>query len=212
MPTCYLVLGTPRSGTSLVAGLLFHLGIKMGMHNPDAADNELGGWDFMPPSEWNPKGFFQDSGFVNFAGKVYGWRDAPVARELMDGERKELTALIQSRAEFGVVWGVKDPHISLYLKEFVAACPHPVKVITTRRERAKSVDSWKARANCGDEEAAKRIDTIANALQGIAPDLVIYYDHLLNAPAVTVENLASFLDREVTQAAIDFVDPSMRRH
>ena len=51
--TCILVLGTPRSGTSCVAGILHHLGVVMGEQ-------------FLEADDWNPAGYFQDVEFETF--------------------------------------------------------------------------------------------------------------------------------------------------
>lgn len=48
--TCFLVLGVPRSGTSVTAGILHHLGVFMGER-------------FLPTTKMNPRGFWHDLDF-----------------------------------------------------------------------------------------------------------------------------------------------------
>jgi hypothetical protein len=109
----YLVTGSPRSGTSLVAGLLQTNGIPMGRKmSHERRDDDP-----------NPAGFFED---LDFADKnelfirAAGGHDldpppvASLARvNARSGFQFQLANLINLRVNRFVVWGLKDPRLVL---------------------------------------------------------------------------------------------------
>ena len=98
-PTCIVVLGMHRSGTSLVAGLLRRLGVNMGA-------------SFRKPDRHNDLGYFGDldwlslnKALINDAGGR--WFNPPNEEDVdnaLDVGRVE--ALVQARSG---LWGFKDP-------------------------------------------------------------------------------------------------------
>jgi len=98
-PTCIVVLGMHRSGTSLVAGLLRRLGVNMGA-------------SFRKPDRHNDLGYFGDldwlslnKALINDAGGR--WFNPPNEEDVdnvLDIARVE--ALVQARSG---LWGFKDP-------------------------------------------------------------------------------------------------------
>lgn len=189
--TCVLVIGTPRSGSSCVAGILHHLGIRM----------SLG--EYPAPTPINPAGFFEDAelSFL-LAGYVRG--DVSERR----GER--LRIAIAERCKAGVPWGCKTHGLAYCLPLWLAVCPVPVRIIRTMRPVGESERSAeKAFGRSGHVQViAKQID---NALAAVAlPMLTVEYGELLDDPMAGVARIASFLDVPSTLDAAAFVQPALR--
>jgi hypothetical protein len=202
MPTCFLVLGTPRSGTSLVAGILYHLGIHMG--------DDLSG-----ESEWNPKGFFEDADFHNFALKLYGFPYSN-PRRLTVAECDTLAGMIARRAG-KVDWGVKEPTLAFYLLDFLELCRDTVKLIVVEREAAKSIASWQDRSGQSLIESTAVIETFdvqvkSNVLLANRSTLTVQFDDLIDKSEATVSAIAQYVGKPVTDAASRFPDASLRHY
>jgi hypothetical protein len=186
MARCFLVLGTPRSGTSLVAGVLSALGVDMGPSPPG--------------NEWNPAGFFQDVEFwalLHRAGNGFK-------------RHAELALLIAKRSR-GFDWGVKNPDLAYVFADFVAACTDEIRIVRTTRPHARSVASWQARTH-----EPQPIDAYAEAIARINPaafpTIAVDFDALIDNPPEQVTRLAEFCERAVTPEAIAFPQASLRRH
>lgn len=109
-PVAVLILGMHRSGTSLTAGLMRHLGVFFGD-------------DMMPANATNPKGFFEPNRVVALHDEIFdalerrwddprpmpeGWLES----EAIAGQRRELAARVKSDYAGQRLWGVKDPRLS----------------------------------------------------------------------------------------------------
>src|SRR5438552_3625043 len=96
-----IVTGMHRSGTSLVASLFDHVGIRLGTQ-------------LLQPKADNPFGFFEDVEFVAFhEGALHARgqtilvsRDFVFTPDAVETERGR--ALVTARVE-GTLWGWKDP-------------------------------------------------------------------------------------------------------
>ena len=112
-----IVTGMHRSGTSLVASLLSALGVDMGQR-------------LLPPDKNNPRGYFEDIGFLEFQRRVlsecclpddgghpdWGWTESEqLNRETFKDFIPCATSMLVSRAEGGGLWGWKDPRTTLLL-------------------------------------------------------------------------------------------------
>lgn len=220
MSNCILVLGTPRSGTSCVAGVLHHLGVPMGER-------------LMPADEWNPAGYFQDEDFEDILHAGLGvwnfpnWDDIAALRDPQktDGYgvtktlRQTATAvrtLATSRSAKYPLWGVKSNRLAFFLPSLITGAGE-VRIIRTIRPEAESIASWKARTEWADAEAAKPIQFMARAVDAgmqranVTPALSVDYNGLVNDPASWVAQIAAVCGIPVTQAAIDFVNVDFRR-
>lgn len=212
MRKCCLVMGTPRSGTSAIAGVLHNLGIPMGerIDDPDCPDR----WDFLDPNDWNPKGFFQDAAFFNLENAEFGgyapasnWTASNVFR---DG----LERLIAARCARGIDWGVKSNRLQFYLAEFAAACPYAIKVIVAERDMATSQESWRARSRVDTEQRGP--DFIKAAREQLRQCdstewLKVDFDKLVFDTASQVQRIAECVGRSVTPEAIQHIDQSLKR-
>jgi len=147
VPNIYLVLGCPRSGTSLVAGLLHKNGVNMG------------GW-FSGTAPQNPRGFFEDRNFADMNAAILyqlpgcaGTADPHIHRALQMPDwnvidvaaiRQKLSERIAAGEESGREWGIKDPRIVLLWPAYRPHLPDtlPVRLVVTHRNPLNVVRSW----------------------------------------------------------------------
>ncbi len=126
-----IVLGTYGSGSSAVAGILYHLGVMMGAK-------------LVPPSEANPKGHFED---MQFRELLYRYReDKSVLIEML--------AFLEARFKNFRLWGVKEPAI---IEAIMALAPSlsdkNYKVISTERDPMACAKSYKRKWPDSDVDA-----------------------------------------------------------
>lgn len=225
MPTCYLVIGTPRSGTSMVAGVLHKLGVIMGERigdNPDGSPR----YDFDDPDDWNIKGYFQDAAFVNLFQEAYGFVFPDTAPALSATLRQRLRALVAARnaaaVAAGTDWGVKEPHLAYCLPQFVNACQlvgTTVKIIATQRDVARSAASWAFRTGDDLTEATRKINAVrtravaafqAGGFSTANGNLIVgNFDDFIERPRVAVRVLAAFVGRPSNEDAETFPDGTL---
>ena len=199
MATCYLVLGTPRSGTSCVSGILHKLGVRM----------SLG--DFVPASPANPTGFWEDTGLFDALSD----HDSPYLA-VQYAARNRLMQAIYDRHSPGVDWGAKTYLLSIYFDVWMSVCDElgvTVKTVMTSRDIEQSKASWR--------NAFSSNDAIVSHVAGlIAPyqltSLSVSFDALLSDAATTVASIASYCGKPTSGAAFEdavaFVNPSLRNY
>jgi hypothetical protein len=203
--TAILVLGSPRSGTSLVAQILHTLGVSMGPR-------------FIPSDpDWCPSGFYTDAEFHEHHCHLTRHRfDVPAAGMARDPMRAEAyVELVRSRDAALPLWGVKDYLLPPCLALFASAAAE-VKVVRTSRPHAARAASWQARTGQEAAEAnwvvAGWQDAVDKSLAAFAgPVLSIDFDTLIDRPAGQVAWLATFCGRPFDPAVAALVDPSWRR-
>ncbi|HED05857.1 MAG TPA: hypothetical protein ENI61_04140 [Ignavibacteria bacterium] len=134
-----IITGMHRSGTSITANIAHSIGVNMGA-------------DLMPPSKYNPKGYFESIEISEFNEKILNyaggnWFSPPTKENLNNifyiyiNKIKEL--IEKNKSE---VRGFKDPRISLFLLNYVKLLNKPV-VITTFRDIYDIAKSLKRRDN-----------------------------------------------------------------
>jgi hypothetical protein len=116
--TAYLVLGPPRSGTSLVAGLLHNNGIPMstGAFGDSSAANPAGYWEdntLLKATIW----VMSTAGHASFQHPPSAEEVAAVDR---DGSARQVREWLEGRdaAHGGRDWGAKDPRLTLVWEHF----------------------------------------------------------------------------------------------
>jgi hypothetical protein len=195
MSKCILVIGTPRSGTSLCAGVLHALGVSMGQR-------------FQEPSEMNPRGFWVDLDF-----------DEPLHNINMDNWPPKVTAehaqvyreLIRQRCDNKSLWGVKQLWTGLTWPLFSEQAD--VRVVRTVREAAvskKSLASWTGHAPQAISMIIEHCRKLADEVSGV-PILDVEYDRLIDEPEATVRAIAEFVGVPLVATAVGLIDPSLRR-
>ena len=172
---CILVLGTGRSGTSAVGGVLYKLGVWMGD-------------TFVGRDQTNPWGTFEDAEL--FA----------VTRQVMSGglSPEAYKAQIERRNQ-RPLWGWKDPGLVWTLEH---ALPHfeDVRAIIVHRPAGECVISARKAYNWRKEQAQGWYESVFDQLdawiteldvQGI-PVLHVAFSDLLDDRKKTVKALADF--------------------
>ena len=107
-----IILGMHRSGTSLVAGILFRFGIFMGKN-------------FLGIHASNPFGHFEDQNVIDLNDQILAaaggsWKDPPGSEAILnqaDKFRKEIISLIAAMPSG--TWGWKDPRLSITIELFL---------------------------------------------------------------------------------------------
>lgn len=194
MPACTLVVGAPRSGTSCVAGVLHHLGVRM----------SLGPY---PAPTWiNPGGFYEDAE-MSFLVTGYARPGDHTRRDA------RLRAAIQARRAGGVPWGAKSYGLAYCLPLVLGHSPAPVRVVHVTRPVGQSVASAARAFGRGTHipGIASRAAGAADAARASGvPVLAVAYPDLLADPAAGSARLAEFVGLPPTPAASAWVDPSLR--
>jgi len=171
LPMVVVVLGMHRSGTSLVANVLHHLGVHMG-------DQLLGA------NRFNPYGHWEDLDFLDLNVEILkaadgDWAHPPSEvriRSVGDWFRPEIYQLLAwKQAQKRARWGWKDPRTALtaelyhpylndgYLKNMgvryvhvVRKQPAVVDSLMRRADEAKCmVEEWIEQGRVTEEEAAQ---------------------------------------------------------
>jgi len=204
MPTCFLVLGTPRSGTSAVAGILHHLGLPMGRY-------------LMAPDVWNPRGYFQDIEFENAVvpplGGTFPPLDSVSPEDLASGETA-VEALAAARA--GGNWGLKSNRVAYFLPALVRGAGD-VRVIRTSRPVEESAASFAARSGLSADRAAEIVRDTDEAISRklaeckLTPALTVPYHALLSDARLWVSRVADVAGLPANAAAEQWIDATLRR-
>lgn len=200
MPTCYVVAGPPRSGTSLTAGLLHRLGVSMGSR-------------LLPADTMNPKGFFVDLDFEEILSRIYNAENLPSPGDRLPKEADELVrSIVRNREKAGADWGVKSlwagPLIHVLLEECEA-----VRLVRVNRPLLASRLSLAAHTAHSPEKIAEIITwgkATADYLAGLVPTTDVTFGDLIDNKAVEVGKLASLSGKQLRQEVLDFVDSSLR--
>jgi hypothetical protein len=191
-----LVLGTHRSGTSLVTGMLHALGVNMG---PPGADEK---WIY--PNFGNPTGQYENPEFtellhqlLDFDGEEPRWDprwDDLAAREVEFEPRFD--ALIR-RTE-SELWGWKQAWTMLPLERLLPHLKNPYFVVV-RRRLDDVVDSLHRRDGLSRPEAERVTREIWGRMERVqqahpeVPALRLEYEEIGRDPRGTVRRLVQFL-------------------
>ncbi len=206
MSQCILVLGTPRSGTSCVAGVLHHLGVPMGER-------------LMRADDWNPAGYFQDLDFEEILFDAYdGWGfpawDDPRPANYAECAAS-VAALARQKSETHRIWGTKSNRLAFFLDAFKAGAGDDVRIIRTFRPKAQSVASLRERSGRTAAWSAGIITRMGNAIDQVSlthpPVLTVNFANLLSDPRTHVTRIANACGLPVLDEAVRWVDPSLRR-
>jgi len=220
---CIVVLGAHRSGTSACAGVLHHLGVNLGTR-------------LLPANEKNPKGFFEDLDLSDLHHFMIGNWYEPTDKAtpaLMEKYAK----LIEKKSN-QALWGVKDPKLCMLIDDFseIARKHNVLSIININRPLDSIINSVMSKSfgkgvivSGVDEEGkkifrdityddAKNITTIyVNSKNAFLDSydgkrLDIDYDAMVLNPEKHVRTIAAFIQKEVTQAALDFIDIDLRHY
>ena len=203
-----IVLGTARSGTSMVSGFLHHIGVDM---NPD-----------YNPSIQNPKGSFEDPTFINITTRMFlDYKKGDV--NLTSKYRFEIQKIIRSRAKRSDLWGWKSALTHYVLGHFLLHVknPHLVFVFRDPLYNVKS-DMFHKKVNYGYkisfQESLKNVADSLTQLAKVAdqyknlPQFYTSFNDCREKPIEVVRDLCSFLDvnfsGEIKEKIEDFIVPN----
>lgn len=202
-----LILGSHRSGTSAVAGLL-----------TKAGGLELG--EVMPGTPANPKGYFESVAIVRAHNTILSAMDrdwtcpppdfdiAPIPREALEAEVRALDAT-------GQVWGVKDPRLLFMLPAWVEVLPE-FRFVGVIRDHEEVVRSLVARdglepgvADTITRAHVRRLRVLADRFSIPIIDFSAGPEEVLGRTGELATSLGLRWDRE---SAAAFLDPTLRRN
>lgn len=125
-----IVVGPGRCGTSLVAGVLHHLGVFMGA-------------EFVPSNESNPDGYWEDKSFRDLNQAVLSKKISAQKWDL------EIDQLLKKRRALHVPWGWKDPRTCHLLNQYLPHLNNPFYVRCRRNPEDIEKSMVKAYAGIG---------------------------------------------------------------
>lgn len=200
-----VVLGMHRSGTSMVAGILFHLGVFMG-------------YRLLGPSPSNELGHFEDVDFVTVnraildeAGGTWDTVPSQDAITSVAGYADRIRFMVEARDVMFPLWGWKDPRTVVTIGHYEQHLTNPL-YIAVFRGRDAVVKSLVTRDGRSAENAGMLYDTYADRLATFLDGRMrvqVNYEEVLDAPEQCVEMLAALVNVPVTDKAIAFVRPEL---
>ena len=219
---CIVILGMHRSGTSALAGVLNILGVDFG-HN------------LLPPSPYNPKGYFENAEIVDI-NKILlkdlnaRW-DVPAefpphwwTKKNFQERKAGIKTILNGEFADVPIFGIKDPRLCLvlplYLEIFKEMNIRPCLIIN-RRKRTEIAQSLKVRNNFSLEKVFALCDWYEEQLQPAIADqefIEINFDDLLNAPRAVTARIEKIFqlrlkDFRTAQGEVaDFLSSELKHH
>lgn len=182
-----LITGTQRSGTSMIAGCLFYLGVYMGNN-------------FLKKDIHNPTGYFEDVEFGELDENR--WRGAITEYEW----KKRIKNLIKLRNDNEVYgftrWGWKNPSSGLFILDYIELC-NPVIIWCKRKDEdiKKSMRKmyWK------DETADKAIKNKYESMNRLKKEqyIEVFMEDMLDNPELEIGKLIGHLDLKPTKTKVN---------
>lgn len=210
-----IVLGCSRSGTSMTAGILDIVGVKMG--------------NLRDPAPENPKGYFEDKDFLSLCDDMliaadpaaHSFNPPPVQDILKTKDRFDtrIKRLLKKRAlEAGrESWGWKVTITCFTIRLFLPylKSPHFVIVFRNHLDIAKSMVKYTKNKSFYQEldllQALELTDRYYSAIYGFLgeyntlPKYFISFDDIIKDPERELEGLAGFLNIPVTAISYEEV-------
>ena len=187
---CILVVGTGRSGTSAVAGMLHKLNVWMGAV-------------FQPANHNNPHGTYEDAEFRSL--------DLMVAFDhvFCDECAARAYGRLVAKRDGHPLWGVKDPDLT---RTYHHLLPHldDVRVVVCEREREATLTSFTRAYHKSRDEAerwyADKTQCLDAMMAGVdVPVLRVQFEDVMADPAATAARLRDFAydDLDLELPALD---------
>lgn len=202
------ILGCHRSGTSVVAGLLYKAcGVSMG--------------ELMPPTEDNPMGYFEALGVVDAHRDLLAQmeRDWTCPPSTFRPGQLDLTALaeqVDTHKQLAGVWAMKDPRSMFLLPAWSHLGLDRVRLIAVVRPPADTVRSIEKRDNIRQDKAEAIVEAYLARLIEIAekvPLPVLQFPGKGDSLLGQVRDVAAALDLPWdAEAARDLFDHSLVRN
>jgi len=172
---CILVLGTGRSGTSAVGGMLYHLGVWMGD-------------GFVQRDATNPWGTFEDAELFFITRQLRSGVARPIAYQKPIEQRNQRP-----------IWGWKDPGL-IWTLDHALPYLEDVRAVVCHRpggqciQSARKAYNWsKAQAEGWFEAAFDELDAWITELDlRMIPTLHLTWSDVVANPKAAVKELAAF--------------------
>ena len=210
------VLGLHSSGSSCLAGVLYHLGVHMG--------NELGGFYGTNPDK---NCGFEASGLASicesaipFPSTEYMWKRGKIWSHLKQWINDRRT----EAAEMKTIAGGKYPQLCRMGNQLRNICGTHLRVVVSDRPLQASIDSIikRSKGRQPDDQLEAHQRWLHKGRQELMEDLAphqvlrVPYDDLLKDPRFHINRLVTFLDIQVTEAqiqrAVAHVQPALNHH
>ncbi len=202
------ILGCHRSGTSVVAGLLYRAcGVSMG--------------ELMPPTADNPTGYYEALGVVEAHRNLLAQmeRDWTCPPSTFRPGRLDLTALAEQvdlHKQLPGVWAMKDPRSMFLLPAWSHLGVDRVRLVAVARAPADTIRSIEKRDHIRQDRAEAIVEAYLGRLLEIAakvPLPVIQFPGRGDSMIRQVRNLAASLDLPWDEdAARSFFDETLVRN
>ena len=176
-----IVTGVGRSGTSVIAGILHHLGVYMGE-------------EFIPANKSNLTGYWEDKEFIKLNAHLLEYQ---ITIELW---YKKISELVSKRQALGEKWGFKDPSITNLLNFYVQLFPNALYINCTR-DKDEIIESLQRTYNWGIEQCLYFYDLRQVRLKHIIPKNLLTVDL-----KETQGNSKKILDKIIKYCKIEATD------
>jgi len=198
------VFGVARSGTSVVAGILHHLGVSM-----------LQGT--VPKGTDSPTGTFEDQNFVLLGIQR---NDDPYN---LNAEHRQLYAnMIRMRQSQFYLWGVKEVRLMYVFRALLPVLEDP-RIIFVQRSLDSIYASWEHPGTKDRLEApplASQLQAYNDLLTVDLPSLVLQYEDVVARPGEAVGKVAEFAYQGFPERPLPwqyvraerFVDPGLKHY
>lgn len=215
-----IVLGMHRSGTSMIAGILYYLGVYMGEQL--MIEDPITG-----PTLEQPHGYYEDREFMGINTHLLtnargGWENVPDRDQLLTickSNNPNLDSLIKKRNEDHSVWGFKDPRVSLTLLAYIHRLKS-LKVVLVTRNREDVIKSLLRREKWLNPNRANKLyddyyHHIWSNLKDFNVDyLTISFKGMTKNSRFHIERIVGYLGLEPTleqyQRALTHIRPEIR--
>jgi len=210
MSEIYVVIGPPRSGTTLVAGILHLCGVPM-FPSLDKAIYQNAG------DEWNQKGHFADADFHALISQFLTGLDLPVPTWTPDESTVPTIQGLVAERSVAPKCGIKGMNAWIAAK-VLSSMGYDVRIIRTSRDIEQSKASFTERTGEAFKEGApafvEATKSLSDALYDAFPSdkkLTVLFDDIYDNTAATVSAIAAFAGVSATPGAEAFVDINLRR-
>ena len=215
MPKNIIIVGPPRSGTSLTSGIF-------------ARQGYFAGEQLRSGDDYNPFGYFEDEALVEANVKLFSevdfnfhntWMFAPIADSQIEAisklPTKECDQQLVGACDGHVPWMWKDPRLCVTLSYWTKLIDWSTTGVVLTQRNPEDVywsfrrKGWCPSGNARRDQTIERIEkhaatALATVQQYNVPHISIQYDEYHECPAEVAQRINEFADLELTPADLNF--------
>jgi len=207
MKTCILILCSPRSGSSCLAGCVNLCGASLGKNVTQVKDKH------------NSKGYFENQKLLRTHQNIINNNNIPmfasdIPTQVDSQETRELLCKVfENQFEGDELFAIKDPRILFMKPTYLGALSDygaNVKVLALRRKpehSAASIDAGPWAKNKG-LASHSRYTQLLNEF-GVEPKLEVQFEDLISNPKGTMQKVCEFMGTQYNPEVESFVDKGM---